>query len=205
MVVSSLKRAAKVQGLTVVCTIHQPSREVFDAFDNLLLLRKGGRCVYNGPISSLDTYLKSTDEKYATGKESNPADHALDVFCGPLGSGTDWVQLYTKSSMCKTIMNTIDNPSEAGAISIDQTPQAFSTELYLVLQRQIIAHWRTTSYMALRFWWTIIACVLLGLVYFGGGTGGDITKTLGALFFYVNVATVPLLRYVLMNLIARVS
>lgn len=152
MVVSSLRKAAKVQGLTVVCTIHQPSREVFLAFDNLLLLKKGGRCVYNGPISSLSNYLSSADSSYAIGTEVNPADHALDVFCGPLGAGTDWLALYNKSEMCKTVMDTVQNPSsEAGEITVDSTPQSFSSELWLVLQRQVVAHWRTTTYMALRY------------------------------------------------------
>jgi len=193
MVVSSLKKAAKVQGLTVVCTIHQPSREVFLAFDNLLLLKKGGLCVYNGPIASLNDYLFTADNKYAITKDVNPADHALVVFCGPLGVGTDWVELYNESSMCKKIKETVQSPSETGEISIDLTPQSFASELYLVLQRQVISHWRTTTYMALRFWWTIIACILVGLVYFRSGTDGNVTQTVGALFFYVNIATVPLL------------
>lgn len=37
-------------GRTVVCTIHQPSYDVFSAFDDLLLLAQGGRQVYFGPI-----------------------------------------------------------------------------------------------------------------------------------------------------------
>ena len=37
-------------GRTVVCTIHQPSYDVFAAFDDLLLLAEGGRQVYSGPI-----------------------------------------------------------------------------------------------------------------------------------------------------------
>ena len=37
-------------GRTVVCTIHQPSYDVFSAFDDLLLLASGGRQVYSGPI-----------------------------------------------------------------------------------------------------------------------------------------------------------
>ncbi|KAL7550698.1 hypothetical protein ACHAWF_013918 [Thalassiosira exigua] len=193
MVVSSLQKAAKVQGLTVVCTIHQPSREVFLAFDNLLLLKKGGRCVYNGSIASLNNYISSVDNRYEIGKEVNPADHALDVFCGPLGVGTDWVELYNKSDMCKRVAEIIQNPSEAGEISLDSTPQSFASQVYLVLQRQIVAHWRTTTYMALRFWWTIVACLLTGLVYFQSGTSGNVVQTVGALFFYVNIATVPLL------------
>jgi ATP-binding cassette, subfamily G (WHITE), member 2, SNQ2 len=34
----------------ILCTIHQPSAELFQLFDRLLLLRKGGETVYFGDI-----------------------------------------------------------------------------------------------------------------------------------------------------------
>ncbi|KAL3698091.1 hypothetical protein R1sor_012167 [Riccia sorocarpa] len=37
-------------GRTVICTIHQPSIEIFEAFDELLLLKRGGRRIYAGPL-----------------------------------------------------------------------------------------------------------------------------------------------------------
>lgn len=190
MVVSSLKRAAK-QGLTVICTIHQPSREVFLAFDNLLLLKKGGICVYNGSIANLNGYLSSAGDSYAIQKEANPADHALDIFCGPLGVGEDWVQKYKSSSMCKNALESVNNTSSSSEIKVELTPKKFSYELYLVLQRQMVAHWRTTSYMALRFWWTIVACLLVSLVYFKSGE--EVVQIVSAIFFFVIIATVPIL------------
>ena len=141
-VVSCLKKAAEVQGVTVVCTIHQPSREVFNAFDNLLLLKKGGLCVYNGAIASLNDYLTAAGDSYAIPKDANPADHIFDVFCGPVGLGTDWVRRYKSSDMAKKIPNDINKPP-SGEISVDSAPQSFACELFLVLQRQIVAHWRT--------------------------------------------------------------
>lgn len=37
-------------GRTVVCTIHQPSIDIFEAFDELLLMKRGGQVTYSGPL-----------------------------------------------------------------------------------------------------------------------------------------------------------
>ena len=36
-------------GRTVVCTIHQPSIDIFEAFDDLLLMKRG-QVIYSGPL-----------------------------------------------------------------------------------------------------------------------------------------------------------
>jgi len=57
-----LRRVAQT-GRTVICTIHQPSAQVFFGFDDLVLLAPGGELVFAGPIghhaSRLVTYLSS--------------------------------------------------------------------------------------------------------------------------------------------------
>lgn len=40
-IVEMLKKEAVEQNLTVICTIHQPSAEIFQTFDRLLLLQEG--------------------------------------------------------------------------------------------------------------------------------------------------------------------
>lgn len=44
-------------GQAVLCTIHQPSAVLFDAFDSLLLLAKGGRMTYFGESKSSSSLL----------------------------------------------------------------------------------------------------------------------------------------------------
>ena len=36
-------------GVTAAAVIHQPSYEIFEMFDDLMMLGKGGRTVYYGP------------------------------------------------------------------------------------------------------------------------------------------------------------
>ncbi|CAM8933456.1 unnamed protein product [Rhodiola kirilowii] len=40
-------------GRTVVCTIHQPSIDIFEAFDELLLMKRGGQVVYAGQLDNV--------------------------------------------------------------------------------------------------------------------------------------------------------
>ncbi|KAI7987449.1 Pleiotropic drug resistance protein 1 [Camellia lanceoleosa] len=44
-------------GRTVVCTIHQPSIDIFDAFDELFLLKRGGEEIYVGPLGRHSAHL----------------------------------------------------------------------------------------------------------------------------------------------------
>ena len=39
-------------GRTIVCTIHQPSIDIFESFDELLLLKRGGETIFNGQLGS---------------------------------------------------------------------------------------------------------------------------------------------------------
>ena len=49
--------------LTIVNRIHQPSSELFQVFDRLLLLRKGGQTVYFGDLGRNCTTLINYFEK----------------------------------------------------------------------------------------------------------------------------------------------
>lgn len=44
-------------GRTIVCTIHQPSIDIFEAFDELLLLKRGGQLIFNGQLGHKSKHL----------------------------------------------------------------------------------------------------------------------------------------------------
>lgn len=64
-------------GRTVVVTVHQPSIDIFNAFDSLLLLARGGRTVYFGPLGyhsrDLIAYLEAIPGVVHIGHGYNPA------------------------------------------------------------------------------------------------------------------------------------
>lgn len=91
-------------GRTTICTIHQPSTEIFNLFDKLLLLVQG-ETVYLGDRSKAVKYFENHGFTYRL--ESNPADFVVDVLANKLEGSKDdqyktpryWAMEYTKSSL----------------------------------------------------------------------------------------------------------
>jgi ABC-type multidrug transport system ATPase subunit len=67
-------------GLTVVSVIHQPRYEIFQMFDEVLLLGKGGKTVYLGPTEEVSNYFEELG--FVCPPHINPADFYLDVISG---------------------------------------------------------------------------------------------------------------------------
>ena len=62
---------------TIICTIHQPRADIFQMFDYVLLLSKGGYSIYCGPTMGLNPYFESLH--FACPLHSNPADYYMDI------------------------------------------------------------------------------------------------------------------------------
>ena len=63
-------------GKTVVCTVHQPSSQIFTRFDSLLLLAEG-RTAYLGPASRTKQFFAGLG--FPCPEDFNPADHFVSV------------------------------------------------------------------------------------------------------------------------------
>ncbi|KAE8951022.1 hypothetical protein PR001_g33906, partial [Phytophthora rubi] len=87
-------------GRTILCTIHQPSAEVFGVFDSLLLLKRGGETVFAGELgenaSEMIKYFESIDGVTKLKEDYNPATWMLEVIGAGVGndngSRTDFVE-----------------------------------------------------------------------------------------------------------------
>jgi ABC-type multidrug transport system ATPase subunit/ABC-type multidrug transport system permease subunit len=102
-VVMRVIKAVAATGRTVICTIHQPSAELFYMFDDLLLLQRGGFQVYFGPLGTkgrgIVDYLESLPGSPRCAANFNPAGYMLDVLSGMDSSGGVKTGLSPSSSL----------------------------------------------------------------------------------------------------------
>jgi ATP-binding cassette subfamily G (WHITE) protein 2 (SNQ2) len=76
-IVRFLKKLAAA-GQAILCTIHQPNAALFENFDRLLLLQRGGQTVYFGDVVDLQDYLRRHGADCPP--DANPAEYMLVGF-----------------------------------------------------------------------------------------------------------------------------
>lgn len=69
-------------GMTIVTVVHQPRYGIFILFDEVLLLGKSGRTVFQGPSTVALPYFNSLG--FELPPNENPADFCLDVVSGSI-------------------------------------------------------------------------------------------------------------------------
>uniref|UniRef100_A0A1B6C944 ABC transporter domain-containing protein n=1 Tax=Clastoptera arizonana TaxID=38151 RepID=A0A1B6C944_9HEMI len=91
------------KGITIICTIHQPSASLFAKFDRVYVMAKGC-CAYQGSAYGLIPFLASIDNiNLICPSHYNPADYMIDACIGEYDNVLD-----TNSGTYKT-MNVFDN------------------------------------------------------------------------------------------------
>ncbi|XP_074311760.1 pleiotropic drug resistance protein 3-like [Silene latifolia] len=96
-----------ITGRTVVCTIHQPSIDIFEAFDELLLLKTGGRMIYSGPLgqhsSRVIEYFQDIPGIPKIRDNYNPATWMLEVTSASseIDISADFAEVYRDSALYK--------------------------------------------------------------------------------------------------------
>lgn len=77
IVISILKRCAVQQNITIIVSIHQPRQSIFELFDDLTLLGRGGRVLYEGSTNQVTQYFESIG--YTCPQGCNLSDFLLDL------------------------------------------------------------------------------------------------------------------------------
>lgn len=167
-------------GQSILCTIHQPSAMLFQRFDRLLFLAKGGRTVYFGEIGENSYTLTSYFERNGAPKcpdGANPAEWMLTAIGAAPGSTTetDWHQAWRSSPEYQAVQDELQRLKSEGASHIDsQEDQKASfrefaaslwDQLLIVTRRVFQQYWRTPSYIYAKFILCCSVALFIGLVF----------------------------------------
>lgn len=171
-------------GQAVLCTIHQPSAILFQEFDRLLFLAKGGKTVYFGPIGenseTLLEYFESNGAREC-GKEENPAEFMLEIVNnGSSGKGHDWHEVWKGSKEAEAVQTEldkihrdtshkeVDEEEEAGAH--DEFAMPFWTQLQATTNRCFQQYWRMPTYIYAKWMLGAVAGLFIGFSFFNSGS-----------------------------------
>lgn len=165
-------------GLSILCTIHQPSAELFQVFDRLLLLRKGGQTVYFGDIGPNSTKLIGYFERNGAakcGSDENPAEYILTV----IGAGAtatsefDWHEKWVNSQEAHDLQQELDrlhtegrNRGAVGATYKSEFATPWMYQVRELFRRDCLAHWRDPTYLLAKIALNIVAGLFIGFTFF---------------------------------------
>ncbi|KAI4337356.1 hypothetical protein L6164_015784 [Bauhinia variegata] len=184
-------------GRTVVCTIHQPSIDIFDAFDELLLLKRGGEEIYVGPLgrhsSQLISYLEGINGVPKIKNGYNPATWMLEVTSEAQESalGVNFTEIYKNSDLYrrnKALIRELSTPPPGSKDLYFRTQysQSFLTQCMACFWKQHLSYWRNPSYTAVRLLFTTVIALMFGTIFWGLGSkrknSQDIFNALGSMY-----------------------
>ncbi|PGH26589.1 hypothetical protein AJ80_01718 [Polytolypa hystricis UAMH7299] len=178
-------------GQAVLCTIHQPSASLFEAFDGLLLLARGGQMTYFGPTGrNSATVLDYFSRNGAPCDENvNPAEHIVDAVQGYVKVGADWTQIWLDSAERQARLAELDRLNEMAIHNVQpEDDQAnYGTSLWfqfiVVLRRQMIKLWRSPEYIWNKILLHLGASLFSGFMFWKIGNGSfDLQLRLFAVF-----------------------
>lgn len=184
-------------GRTVVCTIHQPSIDIFEAFDELLLMKRGGQVIYAGPLGrqshKLVEYFEAVPGVTKIKDGYNPATWMLEVTAPAVEAqlDVDFADIYANSSLYQRNQELIKDLSTAAPGSKDlyfptKYSQPFSVQCKASFWKMHWSYWRNPQYNAIRFFMTIVIGCLFGLIFWQKGQQTtqqqDLMNLLGAMY-----------------------
>ncbi|KAF9011150.1 pleiotropic drug resistance ABC transporter [Cyathus striatus] len=184
------------QGQAILCTIHQPSSLLFESFDRLLLLERGGETVYFGDIGQDSRVIREYFARNGAQCPSNvnPAEFMLEA----IGAGVtprigdrDWKDIWLDSPEFQKVTEEIDViKKEALALPVPDKSSTNATsflyQLGIVVKRNSTALWRSPDYTFSRLFVTGFISLFISLSFLQlGNSLRDLQFRLFGMFWVV--------------------
>ncbi|KAK6216635.1 ABC-2 type transporter [Colletotrichum tabaci] len=192
-------------GQAILCTIHQPSAILFQRFDRLLLLARGGKTVYFGPIGKNSQCL--TDYFVRNGgppcpPDSNPAEHMLHVIGAAPGAHTeiDWPAVWRQSSEYQGVQDELRRLSAGRSTQTEQQSSGqdsasssefaapFGLQCREVAKRVLQQYWRSPTYIYSKAFLSCGAALFIGLSFLNiENTQGGLQNQMFGVFIFLAI------------------
>ncbi|XP_058203379.1 pleiotropic drug resistance protein 2-like isoform X3 [Rhododendron vialii] len=184
-------------GRTVVCTIHQPSIDIFEAFDELLLMGRGGQVIYAGPLGrqsrEVIEYFEAVPGVPKIKDGYNPATWMLEISAPSVETqlNVDFAEIYAKSSLYQRNQELIKELGTPPLGSEDlyfstKYSQPFVTQCKACFWKQHRSYWRNPQYNIIRFYMTVVIAAIFGFILWKKGQQmtkqQDLINLLGVMF-----------------------
>ncbi|KAI1622446.1 ABC-2 type transporter-domain-containing protein [Exophiala viscosa] len=166
-------------GQAILCTIHQPSALLFQEFDRLLLLDKGGKTAYFGDIGkqsrTLISYFERNGARHCDLSE-NPAEYMLEVLGKRQtndGAGIDWPTVWNGSAEAEAVREELSSicerlrsePSRTGGGEHTEFAMPLITQIKEVTYRAFQQNYRSPEYIYSRFLLGIVSALFIGFSF----------------------------------------
>lgn len=187
-------------GRTVVCTIHQPSIDIFESFDELLLMKRGGQVIYAGPLGrnshKLIEYFEAIPGVPKIKDGYNPATWMLEITTSSMETQlqVDFAVIYANSPLYQRNQElskelSTPSPGSKDLYFPSKYSQPFLVQCRACFCKQRWSYWRNPQYNAIRFYITVIIGILFGLIFWNAGQKKskqqDLINLLGAIYSVV--------------------
>jgi len=169
---SALNVMTCVKGLademSIVCTIHQPSVEVFAVFDLMMLLKQGGKVCYFGDVEKMGDYFSDVGLGEWNGVQ-NIADFALDCSYAVSDSGKASDELFLEHQRYQDAIDGLaknDDGLEEPTVDWDLRP-TWAMQMKALLWRdynRVFVAQRENTYIRIAAWGMV--STILGWLFF---------------------------------------
>ena len=171
-------RKLAAAGQAILCTIHQPNSALFENFDRLLLLQKGGECVYFGDVGKDASILRdyfARHDAYCP-DDQNVAEWMLEAIgagLAPRIGDRDWGEVWQESDELAIIKQDIVAMKGRRQQEVAAEPKLPEKEyaspllhqLKVVSWRMHLSFWRSPQYGFTRWFNQIIIALITGLAF----------------------------------------
>eukprot|EP00656_Telonema_subtile_P011191 TRINITY_DN1550_c0_g1_i1.p1 TRINITY_DN1550_c0_g1~~TRINITY_DN1550_c0_g1_i1.p1 ORF type:complete len:605 (+),score=137.62 TRINITY_DN1550_c0_g1_i1:137-1951(+) len=161
--ISMLRRMAR-NGATVLCTIHQPSSQIFQMFDRVALLKNGKMLCHHRRERFIQAFKEAG---FPVPQHHNPADFVMGVAIAHTDQELAGAGLFVDETPDSTVAAPLGEDKPTAAV---RHAASVCTQLKHLLVRELRATVRNKPALGMRFGSTTFLGLLFGIIFMNAGS-----------------------------------